>query len=135
MPPRAYLDIADYHMVGGQFEEAQKMVDVAQSLSPGDPALLVSQGLVYALSDRRVEAEAELKKVGATEHESSRLYGEGCCSMRPWGTWTMSSECWHAKQRRTRGPSTSSSTRSTRRRAGTPRFRGFCRRVGIPPPP
>jgi adenylate cyclase len=74
--PRTYLNIADYYMEKKDFDEAQKMVDVARGLSPGETMLPVSQGLLFALTGRRKEAEEALNEIRASSSESITLYGE-----------------------------------------------------------
>jgi adenylate cyclase len=73
---RVYLCIADYHMEKKDFDEAQKMVNVARGLSPGEPMIAGSQGLLFALAGKRKEAEDVLKEIRASRNESFRLYGE-----------------------------------------------------------
>ena len=52
------------------------MVDVARGLSPGETMLPVSQGLLFALTGRRKEAEEALNEIRASSSESITLYGE-----------------------------------------------------------
>jgi adenylate cyclase len=74
--PKVYLCTADYYMERKRFEEAQKMVDAARDVSPNDPSVLVSQGLVFAMSGKRKQAEDVLKEVLSDGNEASRLRGE-----------------------------------------------------------
>ncbi len=74
--PKVYLVIADHHMEKGEFDQAQQMIDRARGFSPDDHMIEVSQGLLYAYSGKRKEAEEELRKVGSNEMESARLFGE-----------------------------------------------------------
>jgi adenylate cyclase len=74
--PKVYLCTADYYMERKRFEEAQKMVDAARDVSPNEPAVLVSQGLVFALSGKRKQAEDVLKEVLSDGNEASRLKGD-----------------------------------------------------------
>lgn len=74
--PRVYLCTADYHMARGDLEEAQKMVDVARSLTPEEPSIAVSQGLIFAMSGNREGVESELRKVMTSKIETARLWGE-----------------------------------------------------------
>ncbi|MDA4113763.1 MAG: adenylate/guanylate cyclase domain-containing protein [Thaumarchaeota archaeon] len=73
---KVYLCIADYHMEKKEFDEAQKMVDVARDLSPGEPSIALSQGLLFAFAGKRKEAKGALKELLANGNESFRLFGE-----------------------------------------------------------
>jgi adenylate cyclase len=73
--PKVYLRLADYYMEKKDFEEAQKMVDAARSLGPDEPMIVVSQGILFALSGKRKEAQDELRQILANENESFRLNG------------------------------------------------------------
>ena len=73
--PRVYLDIADYCMENKDFEEAQKMVDVARGLGPAEPTVAPTQGVLFALTGKRKEAEDTLKEILMSANESRRLVG------------------------------------------------------------
>ena len=73
---KVYLCVADYHMERREFDEAQKMVDVARGLSPGAPIVTTSQALLFALVGRRKEAEDALDEVIASGKESFALNGQ-----------------------------------------------------------
>ena len=83
--PKIFLFLADYYMEKKDFVEAQKMVDTARGLDPDEPTLAVSQGLLFALSGRRKEAEEQLRVILANENESFRLSGRSSCRPR-WAT-------------------------------------------------
>jgi Flp pilus assembly protein TadD len=74
--PRVYLAAADYYMEKKDFDEAQKMIDAARGVSPSEPVLTVSQGMLYGFTGRRKEAEDALSEVLANENETFRLNGE-----------------------------------------------------------
>jgi len=73
--PKVYLGIADYCMEKKDFEEAQKMVDVARGLGPAEPMVVPTQGILFALTGKRKEAEETLKEVLMSANESLRLAG------------------------------------------------------------
>ncbi|MGA2199484.1 MAG: adenylate/guanylate cyclase domain-containing protein [Nitrososphaerales archaeon] len=73
---KLYLFAADYYMEKRELDEAQKMVDAARSLGQDGPMVEISQGLLFATSGKRKEAEASLKEITAFENESLRLNGE-----------------------------------------------------------
>jgi adenylate cyclase len=74
--PKAYLCTADYYMERRDFAEAQKMIDAARDVGPGEPMIPVSQGLLFALTGKRKQAEDALKEMAASGNEPSILRGE-----------------------------------------------------------
>lgn len=73
--PRVYVGLAECHMLKRDFEDAQKMIDLAARISPQEPLLQMDQGLLYALTGRRNEAQDVLRSMMTNEAESVRLYG------------------------------------------------------------
>lgn len=74
--PKVYLGAADYYMERREFDEAQRMVDVARGLDPSDWQLQLSQALIFALTGRREEAEGLINEIAKHPNESARLTGE-----------------------------------------------------------
>ena len=56
---------------------AQEMVSTGLRISPTDIDLLTDQGLLYAFTDRRSEAEQVLRDIETNMTEASRLQGQG----------------------------------------------------------
>ncbi len=73
--PKTYLLFADYYMAKKEFEEAQRMVDSASGLSPGEPTVLLASALLFGVSGKRREALRALGRIMANENESYRLLG------------------------------------------------------------
>lgn len=72
---KTYLIIADHLMEKREFEEAQRMVDQARVEDPNEPMTKVSQALLFALTGRRDEAEAELGRIPDTGNMFFRSNG------------------------------------------------------------
>jgi adenylate cyclase len=73
--PRVYISIAEYHMEKRDFDEAQRLVDLARSLGPDEPAVRLAQGEIYALRGRKKDAAQILDEILSNEKESVRLIG------------------------------------------------------------
>ena len=67
---KVYLLIADHHMEKKEFNEAQKMVDVARSFDPSDTMVFISQGLLFAYIGKRKEAERILDELHTKQKEA-----------------------------------------------------------------
>ncbi len=52
------------------------MIDAARSLGQDEPMVEISQGLLFAISGKRKEAEAALNEIMAFKNEAMRLNGE-----------------------------------------------------------
>ena len=74
--PRVYVGLAECYMLGREFTEAQKMLDVALKLNPREPLARMNQGLVYAFTGRRKEAEETLNDFQHDDNEATRLYAQ-----------------------------------------------------------
>ncbi len=73
---RVYAGLAEHHMMKGDFSGAQEMLDRGLQIDPGVPYLRLDQGVLYAATGRRKEAEDLLKEVEADDNttEAGRLY-------------------------------------------------------------
>ncbi len=74
--PRVYVAFAEFYMVMRDLAKAQEMLNAGFQISPSEPSLLLDQGLLYAFSDRKREAEDVLKVIMRNERESVRLFGQ-----------------------------------------------------------
>ena len=73
---RTYVNIADFYMDAGDFAEAQRALDTAYQIDSHDSIVSQDQGILYARSGKRKEAEAILDEKLADDKESVRLYGQ-----------------------------------------------------------
>lgn len=74
--PRVYVGLAECYMLKRDFAEAQEMLNIGLQISLSEPLLLLNQGLLYAFTGRRKEAEEALQVMMNNERESVRLYGQ-----------------------------------------------------------
>jgi adenylate cyclase len=72
---RVYARWAEFYMMKQDFASAQEMVSKGLQISPGDIDLLTDQGVLYAFTDRRTEAEQTLRKIETNLTEASQLQG------------------------------------------------------------
>ena len=73
--PRSYVALAECYMVARNFSKAQEMLDAARAIAPDEPILRLNQGVLYALTERREDAERVLREMEGVEVKSARLYG------------------------------------------------------------
>ena len=74
--PRILCGIAETYMVAGDFKTAQEYLTRGFGANPREPLLRVNQGLLYALTGRRAEAERALAEMLASDMvEAARNYG------------------------------------------------------------
>jgi adenylate cyclase len=74
--PRVHNKFAEYYMFANDFVKAQEWLRSGMSLNPKDPLLRLNQGLLYAFTDRRREAELALQDLQTDKSEAVRLYGQ-----------------------------------------------------------
>jgi len=74
--PRLYIGLAESYMLKRDFLKAQEVLDKGLGLNPGEPLLRLDQGLLYAFSGRRTEAERVMNEILSSKAESVRLYGQ-----------------------------------------------------------
>ncbi len=76
MNPRIINGLAEICMVRGDFAMAQELITKGLGISPTEPLLRLNQGLVYALTGRREEAERSMKEIMTDNSEAVRIYGQ-----------------------------------------------------------
>ncbi|MDA4122485.1 MAG: tetratricopeptide repeat protein [Thaumarchaeota archaeon] len=130
--PMIYLGHADYYMEKKDFGEAQRMIDAARRVDPSHPAIVVSEGILFAMTGRRKEAEEKVKEILAGGSVAFKLTGEFQVQVAlgnldrafeilmreaEMHSWPFQIRCdpFYAEMRR------------------DPRFLEFCKKVGIPP--
>ena len=74
--PQVYGSLAEFYGIEGDYEAAQGALDLGFTLDPKDVYLLAQQGLVYAYTGRRKDAEKILEEISKEKVEAARLYGQ-----------------------------------------------------------
>jgi adenylate cyclase len=74
--PRVLCGLAESYMVKEDFAAAQKYLNAGLEINPHEPLLRLNQGLVYALTGRRQEAQQALAEMMEDKVEAFRLYGQ-----------------------------------------------------------
>ena len=129
--PKSYIISAYLYTNRREFEKAQAILDEGFRVDPDEHLIRLNQGVLYALSGRRKEAEDTLKFIERDKIESNRLLGRlyvnaalgnndaaldalfRMAETHSWPAWVKSDPVF--KELRT-----------------DKRFREFCQRVGIP---
>jgi Flp pilus assembly protein TadD len=73
--PRTLSGLAESYMLAGDFEKAQDYLTRALRAAPHEPLAMVNQGLLFAVTGRRGEAETMLAVIGKESNEAVRNYG------------------------------------------------------------
>ena len=73
--PLTYFQRAVWYREGKDFARAQESLDVGLRIFPGDHHLMTEQGVLYALTNRRQDAEKQLSRVMSHDEEKVRLHG------------------------------------------------------------
>jgi adenylate cyclase len=136
--PKVYLCTADYYMAKEDFGEAQKMVDAARSVGPDEPMVAVSQGLLFALSGKRKQAEDALEEMTTRGKESSGLRAELLLRgelfiQAALGNLDEAFEVLMQQAETHSWPFTVKIDPLYAKMRDDPRFLEFCKKVGIPP--
>ncbi len=115
-----------------EYDKAQAILDEGRRVDPDDRFILLNQGVLYALSGRRKEAEDILKLIENEKIESNRLIGRlhvnaalgnidsaldtlmRMAETHSWPAWVTSDPLFRELRK-------------------DPRFREFCEKVRIPP--
>src|SRR5437899_12290489 len=63
-------------MFARDFVTAQKMLDKGLEIGPDEPLLLIDQGLLYAFTGRKEEAQEVLRRIQRNKSESVRLFSQ-----------------------------------------------------------
>ena len=74
--PTVYLSTAESYILEKDFPKAQEFIDKGQALNPVEPLLLISQGLVYALTGRPEQARAMLRKLESLQRETPLTFSQ-----------------------------------------------------------
>jgi adenylate cyclase len=74
--PRILNGLAEYYMVMQDFAKAQEFLTKGFEVNPREPLLRLNQGVLYALTGRKKEAEESMKEIMADKAESVSLYGQ-----------------------------------------------------------
>ena len=130
--PKSYLVSAYLYSFKKDFEKAQAILDEGFRVDPGEHLIRLNQGVLYALSGRRKEAEDILKVIVNEKIESNRLIdclyvnaalGNNEAALdallrmaetHSWPAWVKSDPLFKELRK-------------------DKRFSEFCRKVGIPP--
>jgi predicted Zn-dependent protease len=68
--PSVFIDLASYYIQQGDLGKAQEMLDVAHRLRPNEPHGKIGQGIIYALTGKRKEAQGVLDEIRRDNTES-----------------------------------------------------------------
>jgi hypothetical protein len=118
-------------MLKRDYVKAQESLDVVQRIDPKEPNLAIIQGVLYALTNRREDAEKQLSIVKSYK-ESFRLSGE-LSIQNALGNYD---EAFKALMRQAETHSWDHLIRFDPLYEGLrkdPRFSEFCKKVGLPP--
>jgi len=74
--PRIHNRFAECYMINGDFDKAQEWITRGLELNTREPLLRLNQGLLYAFTGRKKEAEASREEIQGDKLESVRLYGQ-----------------------------------------------------------
>ena len=74
--PSVYAALSGFYMAKGDLATAQRVQDAGIEVDPTDGGLLTNQGLIYAFTQRKAEAEKTLEAIDREEVEAARLYGQ-----------------------------------------------------------
>ena len=130
--PLSQIGLAKYYTWSGDFAKAQESIDAAAKLGADESSLKLSQGMLYAVSGRRKEAEEVIGYFNGLNGESARLLGIFPIASAL-GDLDLAFKCLmrmadlHSWDSAIRYNYNYSSLRRD------PRYRVFCKKVGIPP--
>ena len=129
---KVLLVTADNRMEKGEFKEAQRLISAARRLAPDDFAVSNTQSVLFALEGKRKKAEAELAKMGKRKPESARMFGvlyvqTALGNLDEAFSMLMRMAEIHAWPFSIRVDPFYTEIRKD------PRFKVFCKKVGIPP--
>ncbi len=74
--PNVYLALAESYVFDKDYVKAQEMLDRGQALNPKEPLLLITQGVVYALTGKPDMARGELRKLESLERLTPLTYSK-----------------------------------------------------------
>ncbi len=129
--PRIYVSLAEFYMIKRDLAKSQEMLNAGFQISPSEPSLLLDQGLLYAFSDRRREAEDVLKVIMSNERESVRLFGQ-LFIQSALGNLDEAFKALERQAQTHSWPSLIKSSPVFDKLRKDPRFAEFCLKVGLP---
>jgi adenylate cyclase len=74
--PRILNGLAESYMMKEDFAKAQELLTKGLKANPTEPLLRLNQGLLYALTGRRSEAEESMRELMKDKTEAVRLYAQ-----------------------------------------------------------
>jgi adenylate cyclase len=74
--PATYIGLARYYIRDKNFVKAQEAIDQAKKLDPDGSGSRLGQGMLYAVSGRRKEAEDILHDIMERENEDTKLFAQ-----------------------------------------------------------
>jgi Flp pilus assembly protein TadD len=74
--PRILNGLAEYYMLMQDFAKAQELLTKGFEVNAREPLLRLNQGVLYALTGRKKDAEESMKEIMADKAESVHLYGQ-----------------------------------------------------------
>ncbi len=130
--PLSFHCLAQYHIGSRDLENAQRAVDAGMKVDPQAPVLIIDQGIVYALAQKRQAAEEQLRIVERNDKESVRLFGQVwiCAALGDFG------KAFEALMKQAETHSWYTLMKTEPLFEGLrkdPRFAEFCAKVGLPP--
>ena len=128
----AHVGLAEHYMMKRDFPKAQEILDKGLGINPREPLLRLDQGLVYALTGRRKEAEESLKDMESDKVDAVRLYGR-LFLRAALGDLDGAFEALDRGAELHAWPAFIKSLPIFEELRKDPRFPVFCRKVGLPP--
>jgi tetratricopeptide (TPR) repeat protein len=129
--PRVYIGLSECYLLQGDYTRSQEMLDAARQLGPAEPLVWLNQGVLYALTGRRREAEDILNRIASAERESIRLYGV-LFIQTALGNLDEAYKALDRQAETHTWPFLLSVHPLFRELRKDPRYREFCKKVGIP---
>jgi adenylate cyclase len=131
--PIIYAGLAWHHMWERDYVRAREMLDKGLAINPREILLQIYQGVFYAITGRRKEAQESLQEIRRDTIEANRLWGEVFIQAALGNL----DEAFKALWRQAETHSWYYLIKYTplfKELRKDPRFLEFCTKVGIPPP-
>ncbi len=129
--PRVHNGFAEYYMLKRDFTSAQEWINSGLRVNPKEPLLRLSQGLLYAFTGRKKEAEDSIREIQGDKIEAVTLYTQ----LFIYAALGNLDEAFKALTRQAElhtWPSLIKSLPVFEELRKDPRFPEFCRKVGLP---
>jgi adenylate cyclase len=130
--PRIHNRFAETYMFLGDFAKAQEWLASGLGINPREPLLRVNQGLLYAFTGKKEEAEASLRELQSDKVDGVRLYGKLFINAAL-GNIDAAFEALDRQAEMHAWPALVKSLPVFAELRKDPRFSDFCRKVGLPP--